>query len=206
MPVPDDYGQNISIASLTDAPDAEKLAKEIANALAQRGVMRFASASARGATLVGDAAPVEGMLTWIRDADRLDLYDGSAWVTVSVGNRAWTTISLASGWSQNGNNQGNLQYRIVNFAGEDTIMFRGGISRASYPSSLPDHFTINASSLPTSARPSTLRTILVPCSDASSDRISLKLDITTSGSLDLFGINSTAKPPWIGFNGCFASL
>ncbi|MGW5426892.1 hypothetical protein ACWET9_06645 [Streptomyces sp. NPDC004059] len=206
MPTTDDYGQGIRIASLTDAPDADKLATDIVNAIAQRSVMRFASTSARGATLVGDAAPVEGMLTWIKDADRLDLYDGSAWVTVSVGNRAWTTISLSSGWSQNGNSQGTFQYRIVNFAGEDTIMFRGGISRSSYPSSLPSSFTLNQNALPTSSRPSTLRTIVVPCSDVSSARITLKLDITTDGWLNLYGIQSDSKPPWVGFNGCFASL
>jgi hypothetical protein len=206
MPSTDDYGQGIGIASLTDAPDADKLATDIVNAIAQRSIMRFASTSARGATLVGAAAPVEGMLTWIRDADRLDLYDGSTWVTVSVGIRSWTTISLASGWSQNGNSQGTFQYRIVNFAGEDTIMFRGGISRSSYPSSLPSSFTLNTTALPTTARPSTLRTIVVPCSDVSSARITLKLDITTDGWLNLYGIQSDSKPPWVGFNGCFASL
>jgi hypothetical protein len=206
MPTPDDYGQGIQIASLTDAPDADKLATDIVNAIAQRSVMRFASASTRGATLTGAQAPVEGMLTWIQDADRLDLYDGSAWVTVSVGNRSWTTISLVSGWSQNGNSQGTFQYRIVNFAGEDTLMLRGGISRASYPSTMPASFTLNATPLPAAARPSTLRTIVVPCSDVSSDRITLKLDIQTDGYLSLFGTTATAKPPWIGFNGCFASL
>lgn len=202
MPVPDDYGQGIQIASLTDAPDAEKLAKEIANALAKRGVMYFASTSARGATI---PAPTEGMLTWIRDADRLDLYDGSAWVTVSVGNRAWTTISLTTGWAHNGNDQGTLQYRIVNFAGEDTIMFRGGVSRASY-GALQAYYQLNANPLPASARPSTLRTISVPCSDVNSERITLKLDITTDGWLRVFGIQARTLPPWVGFNGCFASL
>lgn len=206
MPITDDYGQGIQITSNTDAPDMPKTAQQLAAGLVPRGVMRFASASARGATLAGDFAPVEGMLTWLRDVDRLDLYDGSAWVTVSVGNRTWTTINLASGWAQNGNSQGTFQYRIVNFAGEDTIMFRGGISRASYPGSMPDHFTLNSTLLPSSARPSTLRTIVVPCSDVSSDRITLKLDITVGGTLDLFGTSNTAKPPWVGFNGCFASL
>lgn len=203
MPTTDSYGQGISIASLTDAPDADKLATDIVNAIAQRSVMRFSSSSARGATLT---SPVEGMLTWIQDADRLDLYDGSAWVTVSVGNRSWTTITLASGWAQNGNSQGTFQYRIVNFAGEDTIMFRGGISRSSYPGTMPASFILNTTPLPTSARPSTLRTIVVPCSDVSSDRITLKLDIQTDGYLNLFGTSNTAKPPWVGFNGCFASL
>jgi hypothetical protein len=202
----DAYGQSISLASLTDAPDLPKAIADLAAGVIPRGILRFASASARGATLVGTQAPVEGMLTWLQDVDRLDLYDGTAWVTVSVASRTWTTINLASGWAQNGNSQGSFQYRIVNFAGDDTIMFRGGISRSSYPSSMPDHFTLNSTLLPASARPSTLRTIVVPCSDVASDRITLKLDITTGGQLDLYGTTATAKPPWIGFNGCSASL
>ncbi|MFF9175990.1 hypothetical protein [Streptomyces sp. NPDC014793] len=203
MPVPDDYGQGINIASLTDAPDAGKLAKEIANALAQRGVMRFSSASARGATLT---APVEGMLTWLQDINRLDLYDGSAWVAVSVGQSTWKTLTPESGWAQNGNSQGNLQYRILNISGEESIQFRGGLSRASYPSSPPGSYVINNTALPTAARPSTLRTVLIPCSDVSSDRIALKMDVRTDGYLEVFGFSSTTKPPWIGLNGVTVSL
>lgn len=81
MPTPDDYGQNINIASLTDAPDANKLAKDLANAIAPRSVMRFASASARGAALAGATAPVAGMATWLEDVKRLEVYDGTNWVT-----------------------------------------------------------------------------------------------------------------------------
>ena len=81
MPTTDDYGQGVNIASLTDAPDASKLAKDLANALAQRGVMRFASASARGATLTGATAPVDGMATWLQDTNSFEVYDGGAWVT-----------------------------------------------------------------------------------------------------------------------------
>jgi hypothetical protein len=191
---------------MTDAPDIPAAIKAIADGVIPRGVLRFSSASTRGATLVDDRAPVDGMLTWLADVDRLEVRVDGSWVVVSVGNRAWTTIGLASGWSQNGNSQGTFQYRIVNFAGEDTIMFRGGIGRTSYPGTIPGSFTINSSTLPASARPSTLRTIVVPCSDVSSDRITLKLDITTGGQLTLYGISPTAKPPWIGFNGCFASL
>lgn len=99
MPTPDDYGQGVNIASLTDAPDASKLAKDIANAIAQRSVMRFASASARGATLT---APVEGMATWLQDVNRLEVYDGSAWVT-PPGTLTSTTsgLSVRSGFSLN---------------------------------------------------------------------------------------------------------
>ena len=206
MTTSDSYGQGIGLWAMTDAPSIPDAIATFAKGALPRLRLTFASASARGATLVGASAPVPGMMTWLTDAQRLDIWDGTGWVTVSVGNRSWTTISLASGWSQNGNSQGSLQYRIVNFAGEDTIMFRGGISRSSYPSSMPAFFTLNATALPTSARPSTLRTIVVPCSDVSSDRITLKLDIQTDGWLNLYGASSTAKPPWVGFNGCFASL
>ncbi|MFJ9671307.1 hypothetical protein ACIRP5_11035 [Streptomyces sp. NPDC101221] len=206
MPKTDAWGQSIQLWQMTDAPDIPAAVKAVADGVIPRGVLRFSSASARGATLVDDQAPVDGMLTWLEDVGRLELRVDGVWVVVAVGNRAWTTIGLASGWSQNGNSQGTFQYRIVNLFGEDSIMFRGGISRSSYPSSIPGSFTINSTALPAAARPATLRTIVVPCSDVSSDRITLKLDITTGGQLTLYGISPTAKPPWIGFNGCFASL
>jgi len=99
MPTTDDYGQSVSIASLTDAPDASKLAKDIANGIAQRSVMRFASASARGATLT---APVDGMATWLQDVDRLDVYNGSAWVTPEPSLTSTTSgLSVGSGFSLN---------------------------------------------------------------------------------------------------------
>lgn len=206
MPTADKYGQGIGLWQMTDAPDIPAAIKQLADGVIPRGVLRFASSSTRGATLVDDQAPVDGMLTWLEDVGRLELRVDGVWVVVAVGNRAWTTIGLSSGWSQNGNSQGTFQYRIVNLFGEDSIMFRGGIGRSSYPSTIPGSFTINNTTLPAAARPSTLRTIVIPCSDVDSDRITLKLDITTGGQLTIYGISKTAKPPWIGFNGCFASL
>ncbi|MDR3079458.1 MAG: hypothetical protein LBV60_00765 [Streptomyces sp.] len=78
----DSYGQGVVIASLTDAPDAESLARNLADALAQRSVMRFASASARAATLTGQTPAVAGMATWLQDVRRLDVYDGTNWLPV----------------------------------------------------------------------------------------------------------------------------
>jgi hypothetical protein len=84
----DDYGQGISIADLASQPNAETLGKNIANPLAARSNMRFASASARTAALTGTTAPVEGMETWLLDTNRKYVYDGSAWVELG---RALTT-------------------------------------------------------------------------------------------------------------------
>ncbi|MET8079977.1 hypothetical protein [Streptomyces sp. NPDC005303] len=101
MPTTDDYGQGVNIASLTDAPDASKLAKDLANAIAPRSVMRFASASARGAALSGATAPVEGMATYLMDVGRLEVYDGSTWVTPPQSLTSTSSgLSAASGFSQ----------------------------------------------------------------------------------------------------------
>ena len=206
MPTTDDYGQGVQIASKTDAPNAEQLAKDIVNAIAQRSILRFASASTRGATLTGATAPVEGMLTWLQDVNRLDLYDGTTWVAVSVGRSSWTTITPESPWTQNGNNNGTFQYRLLNISGEESLQFRGALGRASYPTSPAGSYVVNNTALPSSVRPSTLRTVLIPCSDTSSERIALKLDVKTDGYLEVFGFSTTAKPPWIGFNGVTVSL
>lgn len=203
MPTTDDYGQGVNIALLTDAPDAGKLAKDIVNAIAQRSVMRFASASARGATLT---SPVEGMLSWLQDINRLDLYDGSAWVAVSTGASAWTTISLETGFTHNGNSNGTFQYRLLNISGEESIQFRGAVNRSSYPSSPPSSYVINSTALPSTVRPSTLRSVTCPCSDTNSDRIALKLDVRTDGYLEVVGFGSSTKPPWIGFSNILVSL
>lgn len=77
MATTDDYGQGVSIASLTDAPNAEALAKNIANAIVQRAIMRFASASTRNATVT---SPAEGMFAWLQDTDLLTVYSGSTWL------------------------------------------------------------------------------------------------------------------------------
>lgn len=206
MPTTDDYGQGVQIASKTDAPNAEQLAKDIVNAIAQRSILRFASASTRGATLVGASAPVEGMLTWLQDVNRLDLYDGSTWVAVSVGRSSWTTITPESSWTQNGNSNGTFQYRLLNISGEESLQFRGALGRSSYPASPSSSYVVNNTALPSAVRPATLRTVLIPCSDSNSDRIALKLDVRTDGYLEVFGFSSSVKPPWIGFNGVTVSL
>jgi hypothetical protein len=203
VPLTDTYGQNIPYPTLTDKPNAQSLAEGLVTNMTPKLVMTFASAVTRGATI---NKPLEGMVTWLKDANRLEVYDGTAWVSFASGTNKWQNVSLASGWTNNGNAQGNFQYRVVNLFGEDTIMFRGGISRSSYPGTIPSYFELNTSALPTSARPASLRTIVVPCSDVSSDRITLKLDITIDGWLRLYGASATAKPPWVGFNGCFTSL
>ncbi|MER5675760.1 H-type lectin domain-containing protein [Streptomyces sp. NPDC002238] len=79
----DDYGQGINVAALLDAPDAATLARNLANGIASRSILRFASASARAVALTGIAAPVAGMHTYLEDTQRLYFYTGAAWRQVS---------------------------------------------------------------------------------------------------------------------------
>ncbi|MGW4493734.1 hypothetical protein [Streptomyces sp. NPDC004376] len=202
----DVYGQSIGLWAQTDPPDIPGAIALFAKGILPRLRLTFASASARGATLVGDAAPTPGMMTWLSDVGRLDIWDGSAWVAVSTGASAWKTITPASPWTQNGNNNGTWQYRLLNISGEESLQFRGGLARSSYPSSPSSSYVVNNAALPTAVRPGTPRTVLMPCSDVSSDRIALKMDVRTDGYLEVFGFGSTVKPPWIGFNGITVSL
>jgi hypothetical protein len=97
MPTTDDYGQGVSIATLTDAPNAETLAKNIANAIVAQSVMRFASASARAAAL---NPPTAGMVAYLQDTKQLTFYDGTQWV-VFYGFTDQTTAGAvsAAGWT-----------------------------------------------------------------------------------------------------------
>lgn len=206
MPTLDGYGQSIGLWSMTDAPSIPDAIRLLAAGVIPRGVLQFASATTRGATLTGDYAPVDGMLAYLQDIDRLDARIGGVWVAVSVGAASWTTIAPASPFTQNGNSNGTLQYRLLNISGEESLQLRGAIGRSSWPTTPNGSYVINSTALPTAVRPQTLRTVLVPCSDVASDRIALKLDVQTDGYLQVFGTGSTVKPPWIGFNGTLVSL
>lgn len=102
MTAPDSYGQGIDLWQMTDAPSIPDAIRLLADGVIPRGVMRFSSASARGAALVGEAAPVEGMATYLLDVNRLDVYDGASWVTPepSLSSTA-SGLSVASGFSLN---------------------------------------------------------------------------------------------------------
>lgn len=207
MATTDAYGQGIQIAALTDAPNAQTLAFNIVNALAGRTAMRFSSASARNATIT---SPVAGMVAALSTEKLLTWYDGSSWTVIGSGTSAWTNVPLASGFSHNGNTNGNFQYRVVNLFGEKTVMLQGAVNATYSGSNIANGGVVTSTALPSSARPASLRTVVIPCSDVSSARITLKLDAQSDGHLKIYGTGTgadgTTKPPWIGFNGVFYSL
>jgi hypothetical protein len=208
MPQFDAYGQQVPYPILADSPDIETAVGPAVESLVPRSVMRFASASVRGATIT---TPEEGMVTWLKDVNRLEVYDGTAWVAFAAGTSLWTDLVLASGYtdsSGSNNNQGAAQYRVVNLFGEVALMLRGGVSIA-YPSGDPaNNGYITSTPLPGSARPSVNRTVPVACSAQNSANHALKLDVEPSGHLRLVGNSDTGqdKPPWCSLNGVLVSL
>jgi hypothetical protein len=206
VPTTDSYGQGFTGLDYGDVPDLKVLSDGLLK-IAGQSVMRFANASARNATLT---SPVAGMTAWLISERLLTVYDGGAWVAIASGTQAWTTVPLAAGYSHNGNSNGNFQYRRVNMFGEDTLMFRGAVGVTYSGTTIPNGGILNSSALPTAVRPTALRTVVIPCSDASSARITLKLDVQTDGYLRVVGTGNQPEgvvtPPWIGFNGTLVSL
>lgn len=202
MPTTDSFGQGFTALDYGDVPDLKSMGDGLLKIVGQ-SVMRFASATARNAAI---AAPTAGMTAWLNSEKQLTVYDGTTWVAVASGSQSWTTVGLVSGFTHNGNSNGTFQYRIVNLFGYDSLMFRGAVNVTYSGTTIPNGGVLNSSPLPAAARPTALRTIVIPCSDVSSARITLKLDVQTDGYLKVFGTSSDTTPPWVGFNGCFVSL
>lgn len=104
MPQGDSYGQGINLAINSDAPDAQQLVADLEKIIGI-AITVFTSAASRGATLVGDAAPHEGMVTYLLDVERLEIYDGSAWKTLSEWQTTVPTWSSSLGAVSIGNGQ-----------------------------------------------------------------------------------------------------
>lgn len=198
----DTFGQGYTALDYADPPDLKLMGEGLLKTVGQT-VMRFASATARNAAL---SPPAAGMVAYLADSALLTMYDGTTWVTMAAGSQVWTTITPSTGWTQDGNTNGTFQYRLLNIAGEKSIQFRGALGKSSYPASPSLNSIVNNSALPVAVRPTTLRTILITCSDTNSDRLALKMDIRTDGLLEVFGFGTTVKPPWISFNGTLCSL
>ncbi|WP_060905305.1 hypothetical protein [Streptomyces scabiei] len=209
MPTTDTFGQGFAALDYGDVPDLKTMGDGLLR-MAGQSVMRFASASTRNASLT---SPVAGMTAWLNSEKTLTVYDGTAWVAVASGTQAWTNVTLAAGFTNNGNSNGNLQYRVVNLFGESTLMLRGGVNvtYSGSPSVIANGGVITGTALPAAARPTSLRSLTGACSTTNSDVLSVKLDIATDGHIQIVGTTSSTanpkiQPPWVSFNGVFCSL
>lgn len=205
MPTTDDYGQGVQIAALTDAPNGPRLARDLADGLVPRSAMRFASSAERNATL---ASPAFGMLASTQAERQLTWYDGTQWVTVGTGAQDWADVPITSDWTQGADGAPALQYRVVNLLGEGALMFRGCISRATWPTDPSPYVSITGldAGLPAAARPVALRRMPVACSAVGSAKTVIRVDVRPSGEMRLYDVGTNVRPQWISFDGVFTSL
>ncbi|MFE7513821.1 hypothetical protein ACFU8I_21750 [Streptomyces sp. NPDC057540] len=143
----DGYGQGITLPALTDTPNIT-LPSEAMNDITGQTVLRFSSASVRGAALVGAAAPVPGMITYLAAEDRYDvrMADGT-WQALTPG--PWVPLTFASGYTAR---TGLPSYRIVNGG----VELRGTFQRTT-GAPFSKGVTFNVLTLPAAARPTSYR-------------------------------------------------
>ncbi|MET9429807.1 hypothetical protein [Streptomyces sp. NPDC003036] len=122
----------------------------------------------------------------------LDRWDGSAWQTLDpvIG---WTPVTLATGYTNNGNAQGSVRYRRITVGGVPHLQLRGGVSWTT-SGSPPNSGNLLASVLPANCRPASLTSLPIAAGG-----VDIKLDAQTGGQLRLIG--STGLTTWAALSG-----
>lgn len=93
----------------------------------------------------------------------------------------WTTLDLGSGFTHNGNNNGNVRYRKVWDNGSPKMQWRGAVNRSSGT-------VITSVPLASDLRPQNLVSVVVARS-AVGGANAVKLDFATDGTVNLIGLN-----------------
>ncbi|MEW1672833.1 hypothetical protein AB0O47_06225 [Streptomyces noursei] len=104
----------------------------------------------------------------------------------------WTAVSLAGGYTNNGNSLGAVRYRRIVIAGVPHMQWRGGVSwTASTPPN--DAYPLSAT-LPADCRPANLTSVA-----AAAGGVPLKIDFQTGGRVRL--ITNSGVTTWASFTG-----
>lgn len=158
----------------------------------------------------GDPVPLAGSLVWMSfsggDLTKPFYFSNSVAPFPAIPNVSvvldWQTPPLASGYTENGNSNGTVRYRVVNFLGYNQVQWMGGLGLTYPGGSLANSADPFSAALNSLAFPSTLRSLSAACSTSSSTATSIKLDVSSSGVCSLNGTNtSTIQPPWVSLNG-----
>ncbi|MGW1489775.1 hypothetical protein [Streptomyces sp. NPDC002402] len=122
----------------------------------------------------------------------LDRWDGTAWQTLDpvIG---WTAVTLATGYTNNGNAQGNVRYRRIMLGGVPFLQLRGGVSWTT-SGSPPNSGNMLAAVLPTNCRPAALASLPIAAGG-----VDIKLDAQAGGQLRL--ISSAGLTTWAALSG-----
>jgi hypothetical protein len=188
MPGTDNYGQSIPVPALTDAPNAFTGFDGIVEPLTQRSVMRFASASARTATLT---SPVGGMVTYSSAEDRYDVYTaGLGWVPLTTG--TWNALPYGGAFNAFAGTPG---YRLVN----GVVELRGQVGMISGGTFTNAGSPYVIATLPSGYRPTGYSPQLIGATELATNYY-YRLGVGTDGTLNAY-IPSGGSPHWVGLDG-----
>lgn len=127
----------------------------------------------------------------------------------------WTQPALATGFTHNGNSNGNVEYRVAIVGGIRMMQWRGGVGITYASNSIQNSGLILNAALGASLRPASRRSLSAACSAATSSSLSLKVDFQTDGTVQIVGTTTNTsdtystpiiRPPWVSLNGLQYSL
>jgi hypothetical protein len=133
----------------------------------------------------------------------------------AAADQAWTTASLATGFTHDGNSNGNVQYRMVVIGGTRIMQWRGGLGITYASNSIQNSGDCLNVALPTALRPASTRSLTAACSASTSSSLSLKVDGRPDGQIRIIGTTTSTtdayatpiiRPPWVSLNGLQYSL
>ncbi|MEO3851761.1 hypothetical protein ABGB09_29735 [Streptomyces sp. B8F3] len=131
----------------------------------------------------------------------LERFSGTSWGGIATSLIGWTKVSLADAYGHNGNNNGDVRYRVIELLGTRFIQWRGGMTVTYTSGGEPRRDgRFLASALPTAARPASMRTLPVACSTLNSQILALKIDFRGDGTARLLS-DGGDRPPWVSLNG-----
>lgn len=133
----------------------------------------------------------------------------------TAADQAWTQPTLATGFTHDGNSNGNVMYRQLVIGGTRIMQWRGGLGITYSGNAIQNSGDSLASALPAALRPASLRSLPAACSASNSSSLSLKIDARTDGQLRVVGTTTSTtdayatpiiRPPWVSLNGLQYSL
>lgn len=133
----------------------------------------------------------------------------------SAADQAWTTVTLATGFTHNGNSNGDVQYRMLVVGGTRFMQWRGGLGITYASNSIQNGGDSLSAALATTFRPVSARSLTAACSASNSSSLSLKIDARTDGQMRVVGTTTATsdtyatpiiRPPWVSLNGLQYSL
>lgn len=134
-----------------------------------------------------------------------------AWGRTSSGvDTAWVKPTLATGFTHDGNTNGDVMYRLAIIAGTRFVQWRGGLGITYASNSIQNSGDCLSAAIPAALRPPSTRSVTAACSASTSSTLSLKLDARPDGQLRVVGTTTATtdtyatpiiRPPWVSLNG-----